>query len=683
MRCHHVNRLLAATALAGTVVAAFPGVAQELLVIDPEPGGTYSEARGISGDGTVAVGKFEGAAASWTSPAGFVPLGSIGGSSSEAHGASLDGSVITGTAYNGASEKRAFRWTEAGGMVDLGNFKNGGWVEGWAISDDGSVIAGFARDGEIGKMRAIRWTEAGGIESLGVLREDGTSFGYGVSGDGSTIVGSSHNPTSGIWQEAFRWTEAGGMSELGKINNGDFSVARATSYDGSVIVGEATDGADGNTQRAFRWTQAGGMESLGLLNGGSESFGYDVSSDGSVVVGTAKNGDRSDVLQAFRWTEADGMQTVEDWLRGNGATIAEEVTNTAYGVSGDGSIVVGKTNLSQMFIARASGGSEPGDGPDAGPGTGPDAGLVTVDDLTGSLAGTGAANGAAVAGLNTILNGAGSRPLDRRAKTGNRVLWAAGDLGQMNHGFRQGDFGLGELGAGYRFGPVQLNAAIGHSRQRLDTVFGGHTEIDSTYLKAEALALLHDGGRGEIWGVFTVAGAFGDASIRRNYLVNGGATDTSLGTTDASGFALRGRLQWDKALPYVSPYGELSWMKSCMNGFTETGGAFPASFAKLCDTATEARIGFDATVPVNERFRLTATMEGVHRFEDTANSVQGTVIGLNTFDFAGADHQQDWLRGGLGFETDLGRSVFSVMANATTKGESPSAWLAASWRASF
>jgi probable HAF family extracellular repeat protein len=46
-------------------------------------------------------------------------LGTLGGSYSWAYGVSADGAVVVGRAYN-AVGYRAFRWTAAGGMQDLG-----------------------------------------------------------------------------------------------------------------------------------------------------------------------------------------------------------------------------------------------------------------------------------------------------------------------------------------------------------------------------------------------------------------------------------------------------------------------------------------------------------------------------------------------------------------------------------
>ncbi len=68
---------------------------------------------------------------------------------------------------------------------------------------------------------------------------------------------------------------------------------------------------------------------LGTL-GGDESWAYGVSADGSVVVGWADNA--AGGQRAFRWTAAAGMQDLGTLCGGWSA---------AYGVSADGSVVVG------------------------------------------------------------------------------------------------------------------------------------------------------------------------------------------------------------------------------------------------------------------------------------------------------------------------------------------------------
>lgn len=666
--------LAATTALTSIIIAlaGVPAMAQELEIYQAD-GAFETSAHAVSADGSVVVGRslastIDGDRAfRWTRDGGFERLADT---VSSASAVSADGSVIVGS-VSGETTTRAFRWTENGGLQTLDLLEGGISAAALGVSADGSVVVGRSL-GQGNLATAVRWSADGTVQSLGTLAGGNRSTAYGVSGNGQVIVGESSSATSGPWLEAVRWTEATGMVALGKLNNSDQSQARAASHDGSVIVGWARDGGT-QQQTAIRWTAETGMESLGMLNAGNLSLAYGVSHDGLVIVGSAADGAANNVMRGFRWTEETGMQTVEDWLRDAGADIASNVTRNAYGTNADGTVIVGDTHNNEMYIARSS---ESGSG-------NPPAGLITVQDLAESLSSAGAGNSMAARGLGTLLNGAGSRPLDRRAAQGGSIAWVGGDWGRDDHGARDGELALGELGYGYNFGGLQLNGAVGLTRLEQHTLLGGRTDLDAVFVKLEVLAPLHVADDGGPWLVVSGTGLWGDADIRRNYVANGGLVDTSTGSAGVEGYGVRARLQWADWLPGVSPYGELSHARACLDAYSETGGSFPAAFNRLCDTATEARYGVDLTLPVAAGLRLVGTLEGIHRFEDSGSHVTGQVTGLGGFDLGQPAYRQDWLRGGAGFELDIAGSTLSLMANATSRGESASGWVAASWRVSF
>jgi probable HAF family extracellular repeat protein len=166
---------------------------------------------------------------------------------------------------NAAGYGRAFRWTAAGGMQDLGTL-GGSWSTAYGVSADGSVVVGRAANAA-GQWRAFRWTAAGGMQDLGTLGGD-WSEAHGVSADGSVVVGWTGN--AGRQWRAFRWTAARGMQDLGTLG-GNWSEAHGVSADGSVVVGWAANAA--GQGRAFRWTAARGMQDLGTLGGGRVRLG--------------------------------------------------------------------------------------------------------------------------------------------------------------------------------------------------------------------------------------------------------------------------------------------------------------------------------------------------------------------------------------------------------------------------
>jgi uncharacterized membrane protein len=113
----------------------------------------------------------------------------------------------------------------------------------------------------------------------------------------------------------YRWTTAGGLQPLYPL-----TTATAVNADGSVIVGQG-DVVDSNgilnDGQPVRWV-GGVVQWLGVLPGVVFDTAYGVSGDGSVVVGG--NSGR------WRWTAANGL---------------EQLPFYAYAISADGAVVVG------------------------------------------------------------------------------------------------------------------------------------------------------------------------------------------------------------------------------------------------------------------------------------------------------------------------------------------------------
>jgi uncharacterized membrane protein len=103
-----------------------------------------------------------------------------------------------------------------------------------------------------------------------------------VSADGSVAAGFGNGPL-----QAFRWTAATGVVQLPFLV-GVVSDAHNVSGDGTIIVGigNRTGGFPPPRDEAVTWTGSGGAVGLGELPGGSfQSFANGVSGDGSIVVG--------------------------------------------------------------------------------------------------------------------------------------------------------------------------------------------------------------------------------------------------------------------------------------------------------------------------------------------------------------------------------------------------------------
>jgi probable HAF family extracellular repeat protein len=128
-------------------------------------------------------------------------LGTLGGDWSEARGVSADGSVVVSWADNAAGQGRAFCWTASGGMQDLGTLPGYDWSYALDVSADGSVVVGRAVNAA-GQSRAFRWTASGGMEDLNrtyaSLLTNGSELVWAraISPDGRYIVGWGYNATT-------------------------------------------------------------------------------------------------------------------------------------------------------------------------------------------------------------------------------------------------------------------------------------------------------------------------------------------------------------------------------------------------------------------------------------------------------------------------------------------------------
>jgi probable HAF family extracellular repeat protein len=319
-------------------------------------GGAFTEVRGLSPDGKIVVGTVYDSAAKttalpfqWTKSTGVQNLATGAVSRGSASGVSGDGSIVVGNVGQNDTLNDAVRWVDGAAPFGLGDLP-GGVVNSEAadISYDGSVIVGKSVGDK--NVAAFRRTEAGGMVSLGSLTGSGRSEATAISGNGSTIVGSSSStlPTAGLFGEAFVWTEAGGMKGLGHLNAEAEGFVGSIAYDvsenGGVVVGVSSvlQGTGLASSEAFRWTESSGMVSLGDLPGdGVYSSAFGVSGDGSIIIGSGRTGAGE---RAFIWDETNKMRELQAVLTqdyGLGAALSGWTLNSATAISADGMVLAG------------------------------------------------------------------------------------------------------------------------------------------------------------------------------------------------------------------------------------------------------------------------------------------------------------------------------------------------------
>ncbi len=632
---HSLSTLLLAFCLTSIVHAS------EIEGLGYFSGATSSTGRGVSPDGSVVVGSANigmgmSEAFRWTSSGGMTRLGFLtGGDTTYAFDASTGGSVVVGYG-NSALGFQAFQWTAAGGLVGLGDLAGGAFNSyAYGVNADGSVIVGIGVSGS--GQEAFRWTNAGGMVGLGDLA-GGTfnSQASGVSADGSVVVGYSD---STLGYQAFRWTDAGGMVGLGDLAGGMYlSTAEGVSADGSVVVGYSRS-ASGS--EAFRWNASDGMVGLGDLAGGAfDSQALDASSDGSVIVGYGSSGTGE---RAFRWTESSGMQSLEEYLTSNGVDLTGWTLRQASAISDDGNTIVGSSDSpagSETFIAR-------------------EGGVITTTELNNSLFQMGGVTNSVTAmakvNVTAMMDASHGAILNTTSglssgdeMTGRTQFWVVGSL-ISDRSFSGEDLG-GEGGIGltrYLANGLSVGGGVFSGKRSLDTSYGGNQR---TTLIGPGVFVAYapdtHGLRVETGGSWSYL----DLNLKRGYQ-NGASSAQSSGTTHGQALGLYGRIGW--VFPVVDrfslqPFAQYNWQRVEINGYTESGGPFPATYDKREESINRTRLGLQSQYAYNQAWDFWAWAAWDHRFESTGSSMSGSLVGLQAFNYGGGPVDQNWGDAGVG-----------------------------------
>jgi probable HAF family extracellular repeat protein len=459
------------------------------------------------------------------------------------------------------------------------------------------------------------------------------------------------------------------------------SQAKAASEDGSVVVGWSND-PDGR-MLAFRWKEGATngvasnvqMMDLGTL-GGDYASAEAVSRDGRWLVGISSDEDNLDL--AFRWSEEAGMEAVSDWLARHGVSTAGYRLELALGISDDGTVVVGQMSDEDGgwfgYLAR---GAVDGEGEQPG-------GLMNINEYHASL--YSAAGIASVGEFLTWLpmNGAHHRPLMLTPNlSGDMCAWATGDF--AHHGNSGTNLALAETGACVDLagGAVRLGAAVGTTRAWQALSLGGAMNMSGQYVLGEA-----DWQPDGTPLLLSVTGMLGgwQANIDRAYS-NGAATAVSSGQTNALGGVVRARADWLEAAVIgntsINPWASAAFGGLRVNGYDETGGPFPASFAVQVLGHADIRVGVTAVTEFSSQTKLSTTLEVAHR-SGTAPSAVGQVDGLFSFSLGGGSYAQTWGRVGLELDHAINDAVaLSGSVHLASNGRDPTVAISAGLKGAF
>jgi probable HAF family extracellular repeat protein len=204
------------------------------------------------------------------------------------------------------------------------------------MSANGNVVAGYFETASH-EPRAYVWTAAGGTQALPLPDPQPASneqYAKGVSADGTRVVGWSRSASG---YHGFLWSNSTGYlaTSLG-LSGGSASYALRISGDGSTVLGRTDFPGPSNT--AWLWSASNGYTTLPTVSGVTTIGPTAISGNGTTVVGAAFPTEFADPIL---WTAQTGTVRIADILTASGVDLTGWTLGTAYGVSFDGTRIVG------------------------------------------------------------------------------------------------------------------------------------------------------------------------------------------------------------------------------------------------------------------------------------------------------------------------------------------------------
>ncbi len=205
----------------------------------------------------------------WTETQGMQDLGTLGGPDSGAFLINESGQIAgwsfttyTVNSWTGLPTLDPFFW-ENGKMLDMGTL-GGTFGESFALNSRGQV-AGFSDIAGDASCHPFLWGRTGGMKDLGTLGGD-SGQAYFVNDEGE-VVGSANVPGAlgcddGAQNHAFLWKK-GLMTDLGAPDGDACSGAAAINSKGQIVGGG--DDCNGNLQKAFLSEDGGPAVDLNTL----------------------------------------------------------------------------------------------------------------------------------------------------------------------------------------------------------------------------------------------------------------------------------------------------------------------------------------------------------------------------------------------------------------------------------
>ena len=202
------------------------------------------------------------------------------------------------------------------------------------VSDDGTAVGLSFYFDFSGDAVAFVWTAEEGMTALPVNRTDTYSRANVISSDGHTIAG--WNDQEDGFRTAVIWTD---RVPLDVVDHDGIAVGEADgiSVDGRYVVGSSYTDIDGNSGAWIRDGNTGAMVIVPVM-----TFAFGVTRDGSTVVGNTGFFD-DPPRAAVIWRKTVGSMMLADFLAEQNIAVPEfwDLSGGLTGISADGYTLVG------------------------------------------------------------------------------------------------------------------------------------------------------------------------------------------------------------------------------------------------------------------------------------------------------------------------------------------------------
>lgn len=248
-----------------------------LTLINPFNDPAGSSAFGLNANGVVLGNDRSNRAFIWSAGSATQIVNTLGDRRVDANAINAAGQVV-GRALQSAGPDRAFIWTSGAGMTAITNTLGTGDSEANGINDVGTVVGQVDRVGAENRQAAFRWTAAGGmVELVNSVYATGASDAHAIN-QNNQVVGVVTDENFN--QSPVRWESDGSATVFSLPTGWRISAARHINAAGWV-AGTLVEDEEGFF-RPFLWDGAA-VQILGSLGEDSDAYALDINDFGQVV----------------------------------------------------------------------------------------------------------------------------------------------------------------------------------------------------------------------------------------------------------------------------------------------------------------------------------------------------------------------------------------------------------------